>query len=134
MRARGAGRTVAGMLPPLRLSLTTLAVLLISSPAAQAAKTLSVPVPAEGQVAVAVASGAKGVKVKSAPAGVTVAGGVKKGRLAVAVVRPRGVADSGKVVLTVTGKLKGVKTFPKALDGAKAPGCAELGTLLAKRL
>ena len=61
------------------------------------------------------------MKVKSAPAGVTVAGGVKKGRLAVAVVRPRGVAAAGKVVFTVGGKVKGVKTFPKALDGGKAP-------------
>ena len=64
-------------------------------------------------MAVAVASGVKAVKVKSAPAGVTVAGGVKKGRLAVAVVRPRGVAATGKVVLTLKGKAKGVKTFAR---------------------
>ena len=135
MRVRGTGRTVAGMLPALRLSFLTLAVLLISSPAAQAAKTLSVPIPAEGQVAVAVGSGAKGVKVKSAPAGVTVAGGVKKGRLAVAVVRPRGVAASGKVVFTLRGKAKGVKTFGAALDGGKAgAACKDLGALLSKRL
>ena len=93
------------------------------------------PIPAEGQVAVAVAGGAKGVKVKSAPAGVTVAGGVKKGRLAVAVVRPRGVAASGKVVFTLRGKAKGVKTFGAALDGGKAGAvCKDLGALLAKRL
>ena len=67
-------------------------------------------------MAVAVASGAKSVKVKSAPAGVTVAGGIKKGRLAVAVVRPRGVAATGKVVLTLKGEAKGVKTFAAALD------------------
>ena len=60
-------------------------------------------------MAVAVAGGVKGVKVKSAPAGVTVAGGVKKGRLAVAVVRPRGAAASGNVVLTLRGKAKQVK-------------------------
>src|SRR5688500_17423395 len=107
------------MLPVLRLALATLAVLLVSTPAAQAAKSLSVPVPAEGQVAVAVAGGVKGVKVKSAPAGVTVAGGVKKGRVAVAVVRPRGAAAAGKVVLSVRGKAKAVKTFPAALDGGR---------------
>ena len=121
------------MLPVLRLSFLTLAVLLISTTVAEA-KGLSVSVPPEGQVAVAVASGAKSVKVKSAPAGVTVAGGVKKGRLAVAVVRPRGVAAAGKVVFTVGGKLKGVKTFPEALDGGKAPGCSDLAGLLGKRL
>ena len=43
-------------------------------------------------MSVTVASGAKRVKVKSAPAGVTVAGGVKNGKLAVAVIQPRGVA------------------------------------------
>src|SRR5262245_24101788 len=133
MRFRVPARSFGGMLPALRLSFLTLAVLLISTTAAEA-KGLSVTVPPEGQVAVTVASGAKSVKVKSAPAGVTVAGGVKKGRIAVAVVRPRGVAASGKVVFTVKGKLKGVKTFPKALDGGKAPGCADLGVLLAKRL
>ena len=123
------------MLPALRLSFLTLAVLLISTPAAQAAKSLSVPIPAEGQVAVAVAGGAKGVKVKSAPAGVTVAGGVKKGRLAVAVVRPRGVAASGKVTFTLKGKAKGVKRFGAALDGGKAgAACKDLGALLSKRL
>jgi hypothetical protein len=94
----------------------------------------SVAVPPERQVAVAVASGAKSVKVKSAPAGVTVAGAVKKGRLAVAVVRPRGVAASGWVVFTVGGRTKGVKTFPDALGGGRAPGCAGLGMLLSKRL
>jgi hypothetical protein len=137
MRVRGTGRTVAGMLPALRLGLLTLTAVLVSAPAAQAAKTLSVPIPAEGQVAVAVAvaKGAKGVKVKSAPAGVTVAGGVKKGRLAVAVVRPRGVAASGKVVFTLRGKAKGVKTFGAALDGGKAgAACKDLGPLLSKRL
>src|SRR5690349_2407827 len=133
MRSGLADRSFGGMLPALRLSLLTLAVLLISTTAAEA-KGLSVTVPPEGQIAVAVASGAKSVTVKSAPAGVTVAGGVKKGRIAVAVVRPRGVAASGKVVFTVGGKLKGLKTFPKALDGGKAPGCADLGKLLAKRL
>ena len=123
------------MLPALRLSFLTLAVLLISTPAAQAAKSLSVPIPAEGQVAVAVAGGAKGVKVKSAPAGVTVAGGRQEGRLAVAVARPRGVAASGKVTFTLKGKAKGVKRFGAALDGGKAgAACKDLGALLSKRL
>ena len=104
MRGGGPRRTVAAMLPVLRLSLLTLAVLLCSTSAAHAAKGLSVAVPAEGQVAVAVAAGAKSVKVKSAPAGVSVSGGVKKGRLAVAVVRPRGVAAKGKVVFALKGR------------------------------
>ena len=56
------------------------------------------------------------------------------GPLAVAVVRPRGVAASGKVVLTLTGKAKGVKTFAAALDGGKAPRCPDLAALLGKRL
>src|SRR4051794_21587669 len=119
------------MLP--KLPLITLGVLLISSPAALAA-TPSAPVPAEGQVSVTFASGVKSVKVKRAPAGVTVAGGVKGGKLAVAVIRPRGVAASGKIALAVTGKAKGVKTIPAALDGGKAPDCKALGALLAKRL
>ena len=123
------------MLPVLRLSLLTLAILFFSTAAAQAAKGLAVAVPAEGQVAVAVASGATSVKVKSAPGGVTVTGGVKKGRLAVAVVRPRGVAASGKVVFTVKGKAKGVKTFAAALDsGRVSAGCGDLAGLLGKRL
>jgi hypothetical protein len=121
------------MLPALRLALLTLGVLLISSSAAQAAGP-SISVPAEGQVAVTFASGVKSVKVKSAPKGLTVAGGVKHGKLAVAVVRPRGVKASGKVVLTVKGKAKGVKTIAAALNGGKAPNCKDLGGLLGKRL
>src|SRR3954447_18437597 len=122
------------MLPALRLALLTLAVLLISTTAAEA-QGLSVTVPPEGQVAVAVGSGAKSVKVKSAPAGLTVSGGVKKGRLAVAVVRPRGVAASGNVVLTVAGKPKGLKRVASALDGGRAPaGCGDLPKLFAHRL
>jgi hypothetical protein len=123
------------MLPALRLVLLTLAALLVSTPAAHAAKGLSVAIPAEGQVAVAVAAGAKAVKVKSAPAGVTVAGGVKKGKLAVAVVRPRGVAATGKVAFTLRGKAKRVKTFGAALDGGKAGAvCKDLRALLSRRL
>jgi hypothetical protein len=120
----------------LRLLLLTLTLLLFgSSVASAAAKRLSVTVPAEGQVAVVLAAKAKAVKVKSAPAGVTVAGGVKKGRLAVAVVRPRGAAASGKVVLTVAGKPKGVKTFASALDAGRVrAGCADLAGRLGKRL
>src|SRR3954452_9156399 len=122
------------MLPALRLPLISLGVLLISSPAALAAGP-SVPVPAEGQVSVTFASGVKSVKVKSAPAGVTVAGGVKKGKLAIAVVHPRGVAASGKVALTVKGKAKGAKTIAAALDGGgRAPNCKDLAGLLSKRL
>lgn len=121
------------MLPALRLLLLTLGVLLISSSAAQAASK-SLALPAEGQVAVTFASGVKSVKVKSAPTGVTVAGGVKGGKLAVAVVRPRGAAKGGKVVLTLKGKPKGVKTVAAALDGGKAASCAGLDKLLAKRL
>ena len=131
MRSRRVGRTVAAMLPALRLGLLTAAALLISSPAYAAT---SVPIPAEGQVAVVVGGGVKSVKVNSAPAGVTVAGGVSKGRFAVAVVRPRGVTASGKVVLTVRGRAKGVKTFPAALSAGRAPACSGLGGLLAKRL
>src|SRR4051812_44533136 len=119
------------MLP--KLPLITLGVLLISSPAAFAA-TPSAPVPAEGQVSVTFASGVKSVKVKSAPAGVTVAGGVKGGKMAVAVIRPRGVAAAGKIALTVKGKAKGVKTIPAALNGGSAPNCKDLGGLLSRRL
>src|SRR3954454_19066706 len=119
------------MLP--KLSLLAFGVLLISSPPAFAA-TPSAPVPAEGQVSVTFASGVKSVKVKSAPAGVTVAGGVRGGKLAIAVIRPRGVAASGKVKLTIKGKAKGVKTIAAALNGGKAPNCKDLAGLLSKRL
>ncbi len=124
------------MSPVLRSGFLTLTVLLLSSTAAHAASGVSVAVPPEGQVAVAVASGVKSVKPKSTPAGVTVAGGVKNGRLAVAVVRPRGVAASGKVVFTVGGgKAKGVKTFGAALDsGRVSAGCGDLTALLSRRL
>src|SRR4051794_25248567 len=105
-----------------KLPLITLGVLLISSPAALAA-TPSAPMPAEGQVSVTFASGVKSLKVAAAPAGVTVAGGVKGGRLAVAVIHPRGVAAVGKIKLTLKGKAKGVKTIAAALDGGKAPSC-----------
>ena len=126
-------RTIGGMLPALRLPLLTLGVLLISVPAATAAGP-SIPVPAEGQVSVTFASGVKSVKVKSAPAGVTVAGGVKGGKLVVAVVRPRGAQAAGKVVLTVKGKAKGTKTIGAALNGGKAPNCKDLAALASKRL
>ena len=119
------------MLP--KLPLIALGVLLISSPPAFAA-TPSAPIPAEGQVSVTFASGVKSVKVKSAPAGVTVAGGVKGGKLAIAVIRPRGVAAPGKVALTIKGKAKGVKTIPAALNGGTAPNCKDLAGLLSKRL
>src|SRR4051794_24950827 len=119
------------MLP--KLPLIALGVLFISTSAALAA-TPSAPVPAEGQVSVTFASGVKSVKVASAPAGVTVAGGVKGGKLAIAVIHPRGVTASGRVKLTIKGKAKGVKTIAAALDGGKAPNCKGLDALLAKRL
>src|SRR5262245_9213138 len=122
------------MLPALRLLLMTLGVLLLSGSAAQAASSKSLALPAEGQVAVTFASGVKAAKVKSAPAGVTVAGAGKGSGPAVAFVRPRGASAGGKVVLTLTGKAKGVKTVGAALDGGKAPSCAGLDTLLAKQL
>jgi hypothetical protein len=128
------GPTIGGMLPALRLSLLTAGLLLISSPAALAASGPSITVPAEGQVSVTFASGVKSVKVKSAPAGLTVAGGVKAGKLVVAVVHPRGVKASGKVVLTVKGKAKGTKTIAAALSGGKAPNCKDLAKLASKRL
>src|SRR5437870_1798647 len=116
------------MLPALRLLVLTLGVLLISGSAAQAA-TKSLPLPAEGQVSVTFASGVKGVKVKSAPVGVTVAGGVRAGKLAVADVRPRGSGTSGKVTLTLKGKVKGLKTIAALDNVGKAPACSGLDTL-----
>src|SRR4051794_4541119 len=98
------------MLAALRLSLLILALPLLFTGVAEA-KTLTVPAPAEGQVSVVVGAGAKRLTVRSAPPGLTVAGGVKRGRFAVAVVRPRAAAGSGKVALTVAGAVKGVKRF-----------------------
>ena len=129
----GRSRTIGGMLPASRLALLIAGLLLISSPAALAASGPSIPLPAEGQVSVTFASGVKSVKVKSAPAGVTVAGGVKQGKLVVAVVRPRGT-KAGKVVLTLKGKAKGTRTIAAALNGGKAPNCKDLAALTSKRL
>jgi hypothetical protein len=125
---------IGGMLPVLRLSVFTAGLLLISSPAALAASGPAIAVPAEGQVSVTFASGVKSVKVKSAPAGLTVAGGAKAGKLVVAVVHPRGVKASGKVVLTVKGKAKGTRTIAAALNGGKAPNCKNLTALASQRL
>ena len=111
------------MLPAFRVLLLTLGVLLISGPAAQAASK-SLALPAEGQVAVTFTSGAKRVKVQSAPVGVTVAGGVKSGKLAVAVIRPRGAAN-GKVVLTLTRQAEGLEDGGRGArrrQGAVLPG------------
>src|SRR3954470_3835311 len=130
------------MLPALRLPLLAAALALACAPAALAEpltphalaslKGLSVPVPAEGQVAVAVGRGGK-VKVRSAPAGLTVAGGAKGGRIAVAVIRPRGTVASGRVVLG--GRATSVKTFPAALGGGRAgAACKTLAGLLGRRL
>src|SRR4051812_49482758 len=102
MRCGRGGRSFGGMLGVLRLSLLTLAVFLSCAVAAEAS-SFSVAVPPEGQVAVAVGAGGKSLKVTSAPAGVTVAGGVGKGRLAVAVIRPRGVVAGGEGGVSVGG-------------------------------
>ena len=113
------------------------ALLLLLLPAAADAATVKVPVPADGQVAVAFASVTKKSSVKArGAAAVAVAGSAKKGRLAVAVVRRRGTAASGAVTLTVKGRAKGVKTYAAALAGAKAPAaaCKSAASLLAKPL
>ena len=95
------------------------------------------PLPAEGQVAVAVGSASKKGSLKAkAPAGVAVTGDVKKGKLAVAVIRRRGVAGSGVVTVKVKGKVKGLKTYGSALAGGGAPAkaCKGLEALLGKPL
>jgi hypothetical protein len=111
-----------------------LVVLLLAAAGAQAA-TLKIAAPAEGQVAVAVASVPKQAKLKaSAPAGVAVAGAVKKGRLAVAVIRPRG-AGAGEVKLTIKGgKAKRVKRYAAALGGDSAPASVCKGPAPTKAL
>ena len=113
------------------------AMLLLLLPAAAEAATVKVPVPADGQVAVAFASVPKKSSVKArGPAAVAVTGSAKKGRLAVAVVRRRGTAAAGSVTLTVKGRAKGVKTYAAALAGAKAPAaaCKSAASLLARPL
>ena len=93
------------MLPRPLLALTAL---LLTAPAAHAAtKPVTVPVPKAGTSAFLFAGGVKSVKVKSAPRGVTVAGGVAHGRLAVAVM---GAKASGKVVLDPDGQADGPPT------------------------
>jgi hypothetical protein len=105
------------------------------------AATVKLPVPDEGQVAVAVASVPKGKKVSlrvsKAPAAVAVIGSVKRGRLAIAVVRPRGTFGVGSVSMKVRGgKAKGVRRIAAALAGGAAPpaACKTLGRLLGKPL
>ena len=124
----------------LRLLPLTITLVLLSA-ATAAAATVKIPVPAEGQVAVGVASVAKGKKVSlrvaKAPAGVAVAGAAKRGRLAVAVTRRRGVSAAGSVTISVTGATaKGLRRYTSALSGGTAPGaaCKSLGALLAKPL
>ena len=95
--------------------------------------------PAEGQVAVTIAKVPKKAKVKlaQAPAAVTVSGSAKRGRLAIAVTRPRGTFGSGSVSVKVRGgKPKGVRRFAAAVTGGSAPraACKTLGTLLSKPL
>jgi len=102
------------------------------------AATVKLPMPAEGQVAVAVASVPKktSVKVTRSPAAVAVTGSAKKGRLAIAVVRPVGAFGSGSVTVKVRGRAKGVKRFATALAGDRVPrsACKSLGSLLGKTL
>ena len=108
-----------------------LLVLLLTAAGAQAS-TVKIAAPAEGQVAVTVASVPKQAKLKAAaPAGIAVTGAVKKGKLAVAVVRPRG-AGAGDVKLTIKGgKAKGLKRYAAALGGDTATGsiCKTLSVL-----
>ncbi len=120
------------------LLLLTLAAFLLPSTTALA-KPLSVNVPAEAQTTITVATAAKSVKVKSAPRGVIVLGSVKKGKLAVAIARPRGSA-AGSVVLDVKGKARkaATKTACKALPKLLArnlagPRANGLGAVLAAR-
>jgi hypothetical protein len=115
-----------------------LLLLLVPAAGAQAA-TVKVPVPAEGQVAVTVASVAKkkvALKVAQAPAALAVTGAAKRGRLAIAVIRPRGTYGAGSVAVKLRGgRAKGAKRFVAALDGGSAgAACKTLGTLLGKPL
>jgi len=121
------------------LPLTLLLVLLCASTAAAA--TVKVPIPAEGQVAVGIATVPKGKKVSlriaKAPAGVAVAGAAKRGRLAVAVTRRRGVSAAGSVSIAVKGAAaKGMRSYTSALAGgtARRAACKGLGALLSKPL
>ena len=121
-----------------RLLPTTFLLVLLCAATSQAA-TVKVPVPAEGQVAVAIAKISKKAKVKlgQAPAAVAVSGAAKRGRLAIAVTRPRGTFGSGSVTVKVRGgKAKGVRRFTAAVTSGSAPraACKTLGSLLAKPL
>ena len=121
------------------LPVTLLLVLLCAATAAAA--TVKIPVPAEGQVAVGLASVPKGknisLRVAKAPAGVAVTGAAKRGRLAIAVTRRRGVSAAGSVSINVKGgRAKGLRSYTSALAGGTASGaaCKSLGALLAKPL
>jgi hypothetical protein len=119
--------------------LLPIALVFLLVPAAAQAATVKVPVPAEGQVAVAVAAVPKthvSLKVVKAPAAVAVTGSAKSGRLAIAVIRPRGTFVGGSVSVKVRGgRAKGVKRFAAALDGGSAgAACRSLGKLLGKPL
>src|SRR5262245_2187179 len=96
-------------MPRLLLPITFLLVLLAGA-SAQAA-TVKIPVPADGQITVAVASVSKKATVKAkAPGGIAVTGAAKQGRLGVAVMHRRGIVAGGTVALTVKGRLRGLKT------------------------
>ncbi|HET8756654.1 MAG TPA: hypothetical protein VFM58_11610, partial [Solirubrobacteraceae bacterium] len=116
----------------------TLLLALLCAATSQAA-TLKVPVPAEGQVAVVVAKVPKKAKAKlvRAPAAVAVSGAARRGRLAIAVTRPRGTFGAGSVVVKVrAGKARGVRRFTAAATSGTAPraACKTLGALLGRPL
>lgn len=103
-------------------------------PAAPAvAGTLAVPAPAAGDTAVLAGTGAKGVKPKvtTAPKGVVVFGGAdRRGRLVVALARPRGAAG-GPARLRARGTLR-AKAAGTLTASACRPGgaSARLGQVL----
>ena len=121
-----------------RLLPLSLLLVLLCAATSQAA-TVKVPVPAEGQVAIAVAKVPKKAKLKlaQAPAAVAVSGAAKRGRLAIAVTRPRGTYGTGSVTVKLRGgKAKGVRRFTAAVTDGIAPraACKTLGSLLSKPL
>jgi hypothetical protein len=122
-----------------RLIPLTLLLLLLCAASSRAA-TVKVSMPAEGEVAVAIAS-VKGknvaLRVAKAPAAVAVTGAAKRGRLAIAVTRPKGTFATGSVRVTLRGgKAKGLRRFTAALTGGAAPraACKSLGALLGRPL
>ncbi|MBJ7519901.1 MAG: hypothetical protein JHC84_09425 [Solirubrobacteraceae bacterium] len=116
-----------------RAALAAAACTLVLPAAPAAAGTLSTPAPAAGATAVLLGTGAKGVKPKvtAAPRGVVVLGGAdRRGRLALAVVRPPG-AQGGAVRLRARGSLKAkpAATLAAAACGTSGPA-SRLRTVL----